>query len=762
MVVPVYNVEEYIEQCILSVLNQDFSDYELLVVDDQSPCGSIKLVEDIFSRYGFTRGRIIHREKNGGLGAARNTGIKAAKGKYILFLDSDDWLAEGALSAVIKKAVDTRADLVAFDFLLSYPLKEVPQHTFKNCAAGEERKFILNYNPCAWNKLYLRSVFTEEQFFFPEERQWYEDVATIPMIMSTTKKVAVLQEPLIHYRQRSGSIMDETRKGNPKLFDIFTSARRVIENRRMFTKPEWIELETNLIFHCGVARLGDILQIEDRKVKLAFLERLFNELEDMFPAWRTSHVFLSHHNNFTGKQRDAWRRAISAFTKGKLKTTAHWSKFLGKTEEGKKKLFFAIPTLDVGGGEKVLVNLLQRFDKSRFDITLYVYERTGPLESFLDGYGIRIIHRNSYREQLYLMSMKSALTSNISLSNKALKVMMAISKRVMGRWTTYRKFVANRGQLEPGHHFDAAVSFVELHPEMLSFVLDQVNADRKFLWIHNDFKPNFIDYIDDHFFEQLYKRFDRIVAVSSGAAKSLRDRFKSLQNKVDKINNVLDIDNIISKSSAPIQVEFDPSSVNLISVGRLSFTEKGFDRIIPAAVRLKKDNFNFKWYVVGSGPHEGKMKELIEENGLGDTVILLGQQLNPYPFIKKADAYVLPSRFEAYPTVVLEAHTLRVPCIVMENSGSEDQFREVKEMVLRNTDEELYRGLHRFLSDEALRKEMKTQVAEFVYDNDKIVSQMEELLLTGKVRTAEGIRTIQKTDGSPAYRKHTLQELEKA
>ena len=112
--IPVYNVEKYIDRCLRSVLDQDFSEsYEVLVVDDCGCDRSIEIIESILKEH--PKGnlvRIIHHEKNKGLGPSRNTAIDNARGQYIFFLDSDDWVSHDCLSVLYEKATETNADAV--------------------------------------------------------------------------------------------------------------------------------------------------------------------------------------------------------------------------------------------------------------------------------------------------------------------------------------------------------------------------------------------------------------------------------------------------------------------------------------------------------------------------------------------------------------------------------------------------------------------------------------------------------------------------
>ena len=728
VIVPVYNVEKYIIRCVTSVLDQSFKNYELIIVDDCTPCNSIKLAREYFAAKKQQKNiKIITRSANGGLGAARNTGIENAEGDYLFFLDSDDWLQTEGLQKLYSKIEQSKADVVAADYFTATDQIAYPAMIFKAFTDKmDERSFVMNYNPGAWNKLYRTRLFKENSIKFPEEKQWYEDLATIPLILAISKKVTILNEAILYYYQRADSIMGETRKGNLKIFDIFRSCDRLIENRRLFTREEWRSIEDNLSFHCGAARLDDIIAINKLSNRFAFIKLLYKHLNNTLPSWSTSNAITSHYLNYKS-QSQCYKKTFASFAKGNLLKALLYSLFIKKITSHKPKILFAIPTLSIGGAEKVFTNMLFQLDLAKFDVTVYVYEKTGPLETLLPKENIRVIHRNHYKNDLYYRPFLNTLfDGQVSFSDKLFKCKTAIVNNIISREYSYNKFVKRFSDL-PYTSYDAAIAYTDLTPDMSNFVLHKINSGNKIIWVHNDFNPTFLNYIDDRLFEKSFGGFNSIACVSSGAANSLSKRFPSIDKKIRVINNFLDIEEIRSKALKNISYKFDKGVLNLISVGRIDMHTKGYDRIISIASRLKKEGYQFKWHIVGNGPDMDALKNLSNSYEVDDIFIFHGSQLNPYPFIKAADVLILPSRFEAYPTVVLEAHTLGTPCLVARNSGTEDQFKKITELVVDNTDFAIYDGLKRLLSDKELQQKMKKQVQTYIYDNEIIKQKVYEL-----------------------------------
>lgn len=209
VVIPVYNVERYLKKCVDSVLAQTFTDYEIILVDDGSTDNSGILCDEYAASHPCIS--VIHQQ-NKGLGGARNTGIAAAKGDYLLFLDSDDSLHPEALEICWGKAKQYDCDMVLFDLIATYengsfgarytcsPIKE-------NTVLADETLASLLSVSSACNRLCKRDLFVQTDIRFPN-KVWYEDLRTIPkMVPHLHTAYYYAEQPLYYYFQRSDSIM---------------------------------------------------------------------------------------------------------------------------------------------------------------------------------------------------------------------------------------------------------------------------------------------------------------------------------------------------------------------------------------------------------------------------------------------------------------------------------------------------------------------------------------------------------------------------
>lgn len=243
IVIPVYKVEKYIERCLASVLNQTYQDYEIILVDDGSPdrCGEI--CDQYAQKYSFIK--TIHK-KNAGLGYARNTGIEAATGKYITFIDSDDYITESLLKDLVDAAVNMQADTVIAGYS-----RKVGNEIFEvhNLIADKQYKddeiipSVLykmvgplgdgsdNLNMAAWRVLYSIDIIKKYDLRYPSERQYIsEDIIFDLYYYQYSKNVVGISNCGYIYCMNSGSL---TERYNPDRYIkgevLYKEKKRILE-----------------------------------------------------------------------------------------------------------------------------------------------------------------------------------------------------------------------------------------------------------------------------------------------------------------------------------------------------------------------------------------------------------------------------------------------------------------------------------------------------------------------------------------------------
>lgn len=208
IIVPVYNVERYLRECIESILNQTYSTFELILVDDGSTDFSYKICQE----YATVDKRIkLYQKENGGLSDARNYGLNYVDGKYIVFIDSDDYVEKQFIEVLygsIKKYSSDIATVayrrVTDDGEIFY---DIAPGKKSECWSNREALKLMLYQKIvsisAWSKMYSTEVFKDVRF---PKGKLYEDILTVPKLFLNAKKISYEYKPLLNYRVREGSI----------------------------------------------------------------------------------------------------------------------------------------------------------------------------------------------------------------------------------------------------------------------------------------------------------------------------------------------------------------------------------------------------------------------------------------------------------------------------------------------------------------------------------------------------------------------------
>lgn len=209
VVVPVYKVEKYLDRCVTSILGQSYKDLEILLVDDGSPDNCGLLCDQWASK--DKRIKVIHKA-NGGLSSARNAGIEKSTGRYLFFVDSDDWITSDAISSLMEIEKKSDADIVSGSYVITSDPDFTPVQSSDYSIMNREdaleyylkigmSQTISDYP--AWGKLYRRELFNEENF---PEGQLYEDVATVFKLIKKVKKYVKSKKVIYFYYKNESSI----------------------------------------------------------------------------------------------------------------------------------------------------------------------------------------------------------------------------------------------------------------------------------------------------------------------------------------------------------------------------------------------------------------------------------------------------------------------------------------------------------------------------------------------------------------------------
>ena len=279
VIVPIYNVEKYLEKCINSLLSQTLEDIQIILVNDGSKDNSGNIAKEYEKN---NKDRVIYVEKeNGGLSDARNYGLKYATGDFIAFLDSDDYIEKNAYEEMYNKAIEENADYVECDFIWEFPnkIRVDKQYPYKN------KKEMLSFvRVVAWNKLIKRQLIIDNNLEFPKGLR-YEDIEFTYKLIPFVNKFAYVDKPFIHYVQREGSIANVQ---NERTAEIFTVLDNVIEfyKKNNIYEEYRNELEYNYARYLLCSSLKRMCKIKDKTIREKLLTESWERLNSNFPNWK--------------------------------------------------------------------------------------------------------------------------------------------------------------------------------------------------------------------------------------------------------------------------------------------------------------------------------------------------------------------------------------------------------------------------------------------------------------------------------------------
>lgn len=293
VIIPVYNVEDYLVRCLSSVLSQDADDYELILVDDGSTDSSGRICDKYAAENPNIR--VIHQE-NGGLGAARNTGIENASGEYLLFVDSDDYISKVCLEGLRRAREKLPADIYLFDIVdevdgvESRHRENLPADKILSAQKNPELFLV---RPSACNRAIKRELFIQNDVRFPAG-VWYEDIRTSPKLSALAKSVVYVPEAFYYYSQRQGSITQNINlERNREIIDAFEDLLGWFKEKDFFDTYK-AALEALALEHLFIAASVRVIRINAKSEMPRAFELFFKE---HFPGYKTNHYTKSLSKN---------------------------------------------------------------------------------------------------------------------------------------------------------------------------------------------------------------------------------------------------------------------------------------------------------------------------------------------------------------------------------------------------------------------------------------------------------------------------------
>lgn len=301
VIVPVYNVEKYIEECLNSLVNQTLEEIEIIIVNDGTKDDSMKIVKKFQERYPK---KIVCLEKdNGGLSDARNYGISYAKGEYIAFLDSDDYVERNMYKDMYELAKKEESDMVECDFYWKYPNKTKID---TGAIYHDKKEMLEKVRVIAWNKLIKRKILEKTKIEFPKGYR-YEDVEFTYKLIPHLKKVSFLKKPYIYYVQREDSISNLQNEKTKEIFDVLDHVINYYKEKNIYDEyKEQLEYIYTRYLLCS--SLIRIVKINDKETRKRLLKMTWTNLNTKFPNWKKNNLLKKKN------KKNFYMRTLNKFT----------------------------------------------------------------------------------------------------------------------------------------------------------------------------------------------------------------------------------------------------------------------------------------------------------------------------------------------------------------------------------------------------------------------------------------------------------------
>lgn len=663
---PAYNRAHTIGRTYKSLCSQKCKDFVWLIVDDGSTDNTAELVKDWMSKDNGFEIQYIYKE-NGGMHTAHNVAYRNIHTELNTCIDSDDALSENAVEKIINKWNQVKgkgyAGIIALDANMNtgkvigkgFP-KDMTETTLSGYyASGGSGDKKLIYRTDIINSVPEYPVFDDEK---------YLALAYKYKLIDQKYKLAVLNEIVcdVEYQEDGNShIMYKQYMKCPKSFAFW---RKIC--------MQYPDSNKRLLVDCVHYVADSIIAKNKHYIK--------ESPRKMLTVLATPPGLL-----------------LSLFFRMKTDSLMEVKQII------MTKVLFLIPNLAHGGAEKVLVNLANNMDKTKFDVTVQTLFDVGVNRQYLNS------------DVKYIGGFKRMPRGNTY-------VMKLFSPEKL-----YKHFIRD--------NYDIIVSYLE--GPTARIVSGCNNPNTKLVsWIHIEQHTKELASKSFRSYKEAldcYSKFDRTVCVSD----TVKDDFESIfdtKKPVEVLYNTNESEKIKKLSDEKVNdVDFSKDIINIISVAKI-VPSKGYDRLMKIHKKLIEKNIKNHIYILGIGEEKEKYEKYLAENNLTDTFTFLGYRDNPYKYVKKADLYVCSSRREGFSTAVTEALIVGTPVVSTNCSGAYELLGKNNEygIVTENDEDALYEGIKKMLTTPDLLEAYAAKAKERgkAFSTEKTVKAVEEMLLS--------------------------------
>lgn len=397
-----------------------------------------------------------------------------------------------------------------------------------------------------------------------------------------------------------------------------------------------------------------------------------------------------------------------------------------------KKILVVASDMEIGGAERALLGLLEAFDKKKYQIDLFLLRHRGAFLKFIPE-GIQLLPENAKYASLGVPIKEVLKKGNFDM----------IFGRARGKYKA-RKFIRQH-KLKKENSVEIHYSFKyteQFLPQISDtrydlalgfttpyYILDKkVCANTKAVWIHTDYAVLDGDRKEE---ENVWKAYPYLVSVSEGVTKSFLTVYPGLKDRIYRIDNIIS-EELIRKQADLFEVEeempSEPGVIQILSIGRFT-RAKNFENVPEICARILAEGVRVKWYIIGFGKEKEMIERKIRERNMKEYVILIGKKENPYPYIKKCDVYIQPSRYEGKAVAVREAQILHKPVMITQFPTAASQLRNgVDGMIVPMDPIECADAIASLLKDDKKMRELTEACSLSDYSNYDEIEKIYALL----------------------------------
>lgn len=397
-----------------------------------------------------------------------------------------------------------------------------------------------------------------------------------------------------------------------------------------------------------------------------------------------------------------------------------------------KKILVVATDMEIGGAERALLGLLSAIDKEEYQVDLFLLRHEGSFMSLIPR-GINVLPEKEKYSDLGIPIERVIKRGHVDM----------LIGRTIGKYKAKKFIKQNKlkqeNSVEIHYSFRYTIDFLPVISEkeydlalgftIPYYILDKkVYARNKCVWIHTDYSMREGDREEEL---RVWSAYPYIASISEDVTKAFLKVYPGLRDRIYPIDNIV-IEEMIWKQADLFDVEnempTESNVIRLLSVGRFA-PAKNFDNIPDICSRIIKKGGNIKWYIIGYGNDQELIYEKIRENHMEDHVIILGKKENPYPYIKKCDIYVQPSRYEGKAVSVREAQILHKPVVITNFSTASSQIREEIDGIIVPMDNEgCAEGISKLINDIEKRQKLIDNCISTNYSNSDEIKKIYQLL----------------------------------